>query len=407
MVSNGVLVVGGGIAGISSAVELAAKGFRVYLVEKTQALGGRAARYACKATDSCTQCGACLVQRKARELIGSGVVVYTNSEVVEVCGNRGDFNVTVRRKAQYVDAEKCTACGLCQEACEEKAIGLAYPGAVPRSYVVREEACKYFKGEACNACVGRCPVGAIDLSAKEQVLNLNVGAIVVATGFEIPDPKDKALLGYEKYDRVITGLDLENMLFEKGLGSLDGLRDIAFIQCFGSRDEQRGRGYCSRVCCKYALRLAGLIKFRYPDARITVYNMDIQLGGKGFAEVYDKVAGEVEFVSGIPTRVYGLEDGVEVRVEDFGQGKVVRRRHDLVVLSVGMAPNKDNPKLARVLGTNLGKYGFLGTVDEMEPLLTNREGVVLAGSCQGPKDITESMAHGIQAASRVAEWLST
>jgi len=412
---KGVLVIGGGIAGVASALELARHGQQVFLVEKEPSIGGHAVSFCCKATEKCNKCSVCVLPEKMREVgINPQISLFTSSEVREVRGKMGDFKVKIVQKPRFVDRDRCTACGLCEEACPiepPKAIQCPSPGAVPYTFLVDKDRCLRFRGEKCQVCHDKCPTGAINFDQDSQKIALNVGAIVVATGFDVFDAKEKALLGYGKYPNVLTGLDVEERLRKEGsiLLPCNGKppADVAFIQCVGSRDEHIGNGYCSKVCCKYAMRLSRLLQYQNPEAKITIFYMDLQTAGKGFEEFHEQCKETIRFVQGIPVEISQVSsDRLGVKYEDLSQGKIAVENHDLVVLSVGMTPRKDAKNLAKILGINMGDSGFFDTLTPLDSTGTNIEGIFISGCCQDPKDIPATIAHSTQAALSVIKSLT-
>jgi heterodisulfide reductase subunit A len=322
----------------------------------------------------------------------------------------GNFRVEITQKPQCIDQERCIACGLCTEACptDPKAVYPPPAEATPFSYILDEKLCLRFKGEKCDLCRKGCPTKAIEFELKPKEQELSVGAIIVATGFDVFDARKKGSLGYGRYPNVLTGLDLEHIFTREGYlrlpASGEEPHNIAFIQCVGSRDEDHD--YCSQVCCKYAMKLAGLIKYQDPDALVTIFYIDLQTAGKGFAQFYEEYKESIRFVRGVPVEILQTASGeLEVRFENISQGKVCRDTFDLVVLSVGISPGKNSWDLARILGINLADDGFFGTDDSLNSNETNVDGIFLAGTCQGPKDIPDSVAHGIAAASKAIQRL--
>lgn len=412
MESKNVLVVGSGIAGVASALELANAGVSVYLIEKEAVVGGHSASFCCKATDICSKCSACVVLDKIKEaVIHPQIRLLTNSTIRQLSGEPGNFRVEITQQPRYVDEEKCIACGLCTDVCptDPKAIYSPFAEATPFSYILDEGLCLRFKGEKCGLCLESCPTKAIEFELKAKEQELSVGAIIVATGFDVFDAREKGSLGYGRYTNVLTGLDLEQIFTREGYLRLptNGKepQNIAFIQCIGSRDE--GHGYCSQVCCKYAMKLAGLIKYQNPDTQVTIFYIDLQTAGKGFAQFYEKYKESVRFVRGVPVEILQTSSGeLEVRFEDIAQGKVCRDTFDLIVLSVGISPRKNSWDLARILGINLADDGFFDIRHPLSSNETNVDGIFLAGTCQGPKDIPDSIAHGIAAASKVIQALA-
>jgi len=409
--NKSIVVIGGGIAGITSALELANGGSTVYLIEREAQIGGQAASFCCKATEVCSKCSVCLLPQRLSEVASHPQIsILTNSTVTGVSGGLGNFQVEVEQKPQYISPQNCIACGMCVEVCPTtpKAIRPPSPEAVPYSYSIDESQCLRLKGERCNHCREVCPTDAIAFEHKLERQQLNAGAIIVATGFDVFNAREVGCLNYGRYPNVLTGLDLERIFRNQGSlkFSSNGKKPkkVAFIQCVGSRDENHG--YCSQVCCKYAIRLARLIIYQNPDTEVTIFYIDLQTAGKGFAEFYKECQESIRFIRGVPIEILEApSDRVEVRFENISEGRVERENFDLVTLSVGIAPREDSWELAKVLGMNLGDDGFFDTKEPFNSVETNVEGIFLAGACQGPKDIPDSIAHGISAAERAMEVL--
>lgn len=409
--SKNVLVIGSGIAGISSALELANYGLTVYLIEREAVVGGHSASFCCKATDVCVGCSACVVPDKVKEAVTHPhIKLLTNATVKRLSGSPGSFRIAITQQSGCVDAERCIACGLCSEVCptDPSAICARPGGATPFSYVLDEGLCLRFKGERCDLCRESCPTQAIDFRSKAREQELSVGAIIVATGFDVFDAREKGSLGYGRYPNVLTGLDLERVFSrEGGLTFPDNCREprrVAFVQCVGSRDKRHG--YCSHVCCKYAMRFAGLIKFHSPDSEVTIFYIDLQTAGKGFAQFYEEHRESIRFVRGVPVEILQTAAGaLEVRFEDISRTEVCRDTFDLVVLSVGISPARNAWELARVLGINMTSDGFYDVTGSRNSNETSVAGIFLAGTCQGPRDIPDSVAHGMAAASRAMQML--
>ena len=412
MENRNVLVIGAGISGVASALELANAGVSVYLVEKEAAVGGRSASFCCKATDICSQCSACVVYDKSKEaLTHPQIRLLTNSSIKKVGGEVGNFRVEVTRQPRYVDEERCIACSLCTGVCptDPEAIYPAAAEAAPFSYTLDEGLCLNFKGQRCDLCQKSCPTRAIEFKVRPKQQELSVGAIIAATGFDVFDARVKGSLGYGRYPNVLTGLDLERIFSREGYlrPPVNGkeAKNIAFVQCVGSRDT--AHGYCSQVCCKYAMKLAGLIRYQNPDAKVTIFYIDLQTAGKGFAQFYEEYKKNIRFIRGVPVEILQTVSGdLEVKFEDISQGKVSRDTFDLVVLSVGMSPGKGTWDLARVLGINVSDEGFFDRNNSLSPNETNVDGIFVAGACQGPGDIPDCIARGIAAASKAMQVLA-
>jgi heterodisulfide reductase subunit A len=422
------LVIGAGIAGIQASLDIADAGFKVYLVEREPTIGGRMAQL--DKTFPTLDCSSCILTPK---MVDAGrhpnIELLTYSEVVDVQGQVGDFRVKVKKKPRYVHEELCTGCGLCVEACVWKKVpsefdaGVAmrsaayipFPQAVPLKAVIDEKTCLYLvKGKCGRKCEKACERGAIDFEMEEELVDLNVGAIIVATGFDPFDPRLKPEFAYEVYDNVITGLEFERLSSASGPTQGEILingqepRDVVFIHCVGSRDKNLGNEYCSRVCCMYTAKQAHLIREKLPEANITVFYMDVRAFGKGFEEFYDRVRMEgARYRRGNPSEIYKRGDKLIVRAEDTLLSEPLEVEADLVVLAVGITPRADAQELADLLGLSRSPDGFFQEAHpKLHPVETGIEGIYLAGCCQGPKDVPDTVAQGKAAASSAIVVLS-
>ena len=406
-----VLVIGGGIAGLTAAWELARLNLDVELVEKSSFLGGHAIQFCCKAAEECQKCGACSVEKKLLEVVEEPRIrVHLRAELGKLTRN-GRFSYAFSRQPLYIDPKECTNCGICFEKCPA-------PGAIVRGYsknnvplyAIDEGKCLYFLDGSCSLCQDLCPEKAIDLGQEPGHVSDKVDAIVVASGFKAFDPVDRPRYGYGINKNLITALDLERMLREKG----DVVRpsdnkspeSVAFIQCVGSRDHKLGHGFCSQVCCGYAMRMAEAIRHRHPEIKVSIFYMDIQNCGKNFSKFYERCKENIRFVRFMPGDIFqGERDQLIVCYGDENDGHAVRELFDLVVLSVGIMPGSGNASLADILELDLDKHGFFAFADSLDSTSTSRQGIFLAGTAQGPKDIADSMAQAGQAAHRVAQYL--
>ena len=417
--ADSVLTIGAGIAGISTAIELARRGIHVDLVEEKSTTGGHAASYCCKATDRCHKCYACLVADRVNKVkTCSEITTYTDSNVTSLLPAAEGFEAEIKRRVQYIDREKCINCGLCAEVCPKHCIELPNPHAVPREYVIDTARCLNFLGRDCDICIKKCPTSAISFDGKPEVHKITADAIVVATGFVPYDPLQKGTFGYGEFPNVISAIDVEQILQQDGVGGLklpsagELAREIAFIQCVGSRYDQveedsHTNMYCSRVCCGYALRMANLIMDRNPETKITVFFMDLQHFGKNFDEFVDKCRSQpnFSFVRGIPSKILQNNGNLEIQYEDMTGGGVKIKPFDAVVLSVGMRPQPDNRRLAEMLNIGLDKFGFFSGSGIRNPVGTASDRIYLAGGCRGPKDIGECINEAATVAAEIAEYL--
>jgi len=427
------LVIGGGIAGITAALDIANAGFKVYLVEKEPTIGGRMAQLN-RTFPTLESCLELLGPRMRAVAEHPNIELLTSSEVVDVGGYIGNFQVKVRRRPRYVDADRCTACGECAEACvlrgqiddefrlgKRAAVYLPFAEAVPPLYTVDPEHCLLLREGSCGespACAVACPEGAIDFDQREETIEFEVGSIVVAIGYDHFDPRIKPELGYGQYPNVITAPEFERLSRElgsdlklktqnsklkgsRGEGPTTRLKDVVFIQCVGSRDQSVGIEYCSRVCCMYTAKQAHLVKERIPEANVTVFYMDVRTFGKGFEEFYDRVRREgVRYRRGSVSEIYRRGDRVVVRAEDTLLGEPLEMEADLVVLATGIVPRRSAQEIAELLKLPRSPDGFFAEAHpKLRPVDTVSDGIYLAGCCQGPKDIPDTIAQAKAAAS--------
>lgn len=423
-----VLIIGGGVAGIQASLDLANRGFRVYLVEKTPSIGGRMAQL--DKTFPTLDCSICILAPKMIECARHpNVTLLTYSEVQEAQPLNGGFKVKVIKKPRYVNEDACVGCGKCVEKCPtrvpsefdmglgyRKAIYIPFAQAVPRKMTIDDKRCLFFTKGVCRVCEKLCDAKAIDFNQKPEEIILNVSAIIVATGFDLFDVRAISEYGYGRYKNVLTSLEFERLLCASGptggrlVRPSDNLvpRKIVFIQCVGSRSERAETPYCSSVCCAYATKEAVLIKEHEPKCEVQILYMDLRIFGKGFQEFVNRAEKEysVKYTQGRPSRIE--EDpktrNLLIRYEDTMEGEIKEIEADLVVLCPALIPRRENEKLSEILKVRLDEYGFFESRDALfGPVETNIPGIFICGYCQGPKDIPESVAQASGAAAKAAE----
>jgi heterodisulfide reductase subunit A len=412
-----VLVVGGGVAGIQASLDLADSGFKVYLLDESTSLGGTMAQL--DKTFPTNDCSMCIL---APKLVTAGrhpnIELITHSELKEVSGKAGNFQVTILKRPRQVNVEKCTGCGICAQNCPievpnefdvgtgiRKAIYVPFPQAVPLKYAIDQDNCI-----KCRLCERVCPAKAVDFEQQPETVKINVGSVILSPGFEEFDPHLKSEYGYGHFPNVVSSIEFERIMNASGpyggkiIRPSDGKipKKIAFIQCVGSRDAQLGNNYCSSACCMYAIKEAVIAKEHSSSPLdCTIYYMDMRCYGKEFDAYYERAQGEwsVKFVR---SRVASVTENPstgnlflhyveneEPKVEEF----------DMVVLSVGMQPPRNVEKLAENLGIELNKYRFCQT-STFSPSETSKPGIFVCGAFAGPKDIPESVAQSSGAASK-------
>lgn len=422
------LVVGGGIAGIQAALEVADAGHTVYLVEREPSIGGHMAQF--DKTFPTLDCAACILTPK---MVSAGshpnIKLLTWAEVERVDGYVGNFTVTIRQKPRYVDTELCTGCGICWEKCPKKVIddvfesGLGYrkavytpfAQAVPKYPVIDTETCIYFQRGKCRACEKLCPTDAIDFNQKEDIYTVEVGNIILATGYDLFDARRIPQYGYGRLANVFTSIEFERMC--NAAGPTDGeivLRDgvtkpeaVGIIHCVGSRDRNYNN-YCSVICCMSSLKFAHLVKER-TGAQVYNFYIDMRTAYKDYDEFYQRVLEEgVLFVRGRvaevtdAARLPGEEGKLIIQAEDTLVGKQRRIPVDMVILAAGLQPRHDAKEVAHKFGIACSADGWITEKHpKLDPIATMTEGIFVAGTVQGPKDIPTSVAQGAAAAARV------
>ncbi|MEM0356998.1 MAG: CoB-CoM heterodisulfide reductase HdrA2 [Candidatus Bathyarchaeia archaeon] len=425
-VTNKALVIGGGIAGMNAALDLAEMGFKVYLLEKSESIGGHMAQL--DKTFPTLDCSICIEGPKMVD-VGRhpNIEIISYADLLSVSGFIGNFKVRIRKNPRYVIAENCTGCGECKDVCPieypnewdmglgtRKAISVPFDQAVPLVYTINRDYCI-----ECYKCVDACGARqAINFDQKPEEIELEVGAIIVATGYDIYLPYDNPLYGYGRYTNVITSLEFERLILAAGptggkvVRASDGQKphSVAFIQCVGSRDTNK-YPYCSNFCCMYTLKHVVQLKEKYKeDIEVYVFYMDMRTNFKGFEEFYQRARElGVNFIRGRVSRIF--EDpktkNLIIHAEDANLGMPIEVEAEMVVLATAAIPKKGSEEIARILNLTRGADGFfMESHPKLKPLDSPTDGIFLAGACQGPKDIPYSVSQGCGAAARAATVLS-
>jgi len=422
------LIVGGGIAGIQAALELANAGYPVYLLEREPSIGGHMAQF--DKTFPTLDCSACILTPKMSE-VGQheNITLLAYCELEEVSGSVGNFKVKIRKKARYVDEDKCTGCGICMDKCpkqvvdhafeaglgKRKAVYTPFPQAVPRIPVIDRDSCIYFQRSRCQVCQKVCPTDAIDYEQQDRIVEMEVGNIVLATGCRLFECERIPQYGYGRLRNVFTSMEFERMCNAAGpTGGKILLRDgktepetIAIVHCVGSRDANH-HSYCSNICCMAALKFGHLV-LEKTNASVYSFYIDLRTPKKDYEEFYQRLLGEdMHFIRGRVAEITEAdrmphESGkLVVQVEDTLLGRQRRVPVDMVILMGALEPQADAAELARKCGISCGATGwFTERHPKLDPVATMTDGIFVAGACQGPKDIPDSVAQGAAAAARV------
>ena len=428
------LVIGGGIAGIQAALDIADCGHEVILVEREPSIGGHMAQLS--ETFPTLDCSQCIMTPKMVDVANHPkITLHTFSEVELVEGYIGNFQVTIKKKARSVDEDKCTGCGVCMTKCPQKkipnkfdqniglrtAIYVPFPQAVPNTPVIDRANCTWFKTGKCGVCQKVCGPGAVDFEQEDRLIVEAVGAIVVATGFDLytidEKPKGSAIKGYGEFGHgkipdVIDGMTFERLASASGptggkiLRPSDGKepKQIVFIQCIGSRAREKGISYCSKVCCMYTANHTMLYHHKVHDGQAYVFFMDARTPGKSYDEFWRRSIEEEEavYIRGMVSRLYQKGDKIVVMGSDIAVGVQVEIEADMVVLATAIQPQKGADTLAQKLGISYDKYHFYSEAHaKLRPVECATAGIYLAGACQGPKDIPETVSQASAAAAKV------
>jgi heterodisulfide reductase subunit A len=427
-VTKRALVIGGGIAGIQTALDIAEAGFPVDIVEKQPTIGGKMAQL--DKTFPTLDCAACILTPKMVDVAQNDKIrIFSYSEVTDVHGFVGNFDVTIKKKARYVKEDVCTGCGACVEKCPMKkvpnefnlgmdnrhAIYIPFAQAVPKVATIDPNACNMLKNGKCGVCSGVCAAGAIDYTQKDEIIEEKYGAIVVATGFHPISMEKFDEFAYSQSKDVITSLEFERLTNAAGpsAGKLirpsDGKHPhtIVFVQCVGSRCEscaEKGKEYCSKICCMYTAKHAMLTRDKYPDTEVYVFYIDVRTPGKNFDEFYRRAVEEygVKYVKGMVGKIVPEGDKLKVQASDLIANKQLHIDADLVVLAAAIEPDKSARPLATMLTASMDTNDFFTEAHpKLRPVESPTAGVFLSGACQGPKDIPETVSQASAAAAKV------
>jgi heterodisulfide reductase subunit A len=430
-VTKRALVLGGGIAGIQAALDIANSGHQVVLVEKSPSIGGHMSQLSeTFPTLDCSQC--ILTPRMVEAARHPNITLFTYSELESLAGFIGNFKATIRRKSRSLDEKLCTGCGLCTTKCPNKkikdefneglstrgAIYVPFPQAVPNKPVIDKLNCTYYKTGKCKVCEKVCPTGAIRFDQEDELVTLDVGAIVLATGFKLMKTDQFPEYGYGKYQDVVDGMQFERLASASGptAGAMKRPSDgkppetVVFVACSGSRDRSKGVPYCSKVCCMYTAKHAMLYKHKMHGGKAYVFYMDIRSSGKDYDEFVRRAIEEddVSYIRGRVSRIYE-EDGklVVMGADTLQNGRPVEIRADLVVLATAVQAQDGSEALAQKLHVSYDPYKFFAEAHpKLKPVETNTAGIFLAGACQAPRDIPETVAQASGAAAKVAALFS-
>ncbi len=445
-VNHATLIIGGGIAGIQSALEIANAGKQVYLVEQTGTIGGHMAMF--DKTFPTLDCAACILTPKMVSVGQHEMIrMLTRSKVVAVTGKPGSYRVKIKLSARYVDIKSCVACNQCAEVCPvkvesefdagislRKAIYIPFPQAVPNAYLVDEKNCTYIlsEGKKCGACMKKCPKECINLNEIDHTIDIEVGNIILATGYELLDISKIEQYGYGTFPNVLTSLEFERLTNASGttggriitktkhfnkktqqeewIFSAEGIppRSVALIHCVGSRNKKYNP-YCSRVCCMYSLKFAHLIKEKIPNVTVYEFYIDMRAFGKGYEEFAERIKQEGTFVVRGHTASVAMNNGqLVVRGEDIFNDKLVEFKVDMVVLAVGLISASGTEELSRMLGIQRDTDGWFSELDyNGSPTDTDKGGIYVAGMCQAPKDIPDTVAQASAVAAGVLRSLTS
>jgi heterodisulfide reductase subunit A2 len=423
-----VTIVGGGISGIQTALDIANADYKVYLVEETPSVGGVMAQL--DKTFPTNDCSSCMMGPKLVELANHpNIEILAYTDFLDLKGEPGNFKVSVKKKARYVDPDKCVGCGICAEKCptkvpdvfnlginKRKAIYVPYPQAVPLIYTIDTDYCRRFVKGKCGICQKFCENNAIDYDQQDEIVEFDTGAVILAGGFEPFDAAKKGAYGHGLWPNVVTSLEYERILSAAGpfQGHIQRISDgkspkkIAWIQCVGSRDSHFGQDYCSAVCCMYATKQAMITKEHEDDVDTAIFYIDIRAQGKGFDRFYERSKSEngVRYVRSMISRVIPNPEDDTLRISYVTPThEIAEETFDMIVLSIGLCSNPSAVRAAKQLGLEIDDHGFIVT-DPLDVVSTSRDGVYVCGVSQGPKDIPDSVQQGSSAAAKATALLA-
>jgi heterodisulfide reductase subunit A len=438
------LIIGAGVAGMQAALEIADAGKQVYLVERSGTIGGHMAMF--DKTFPTLDCAACILTPKMVAIGQHDMIeLLTNAEVTEVSGEPGAYRAKILKKARRVDSHACLACSMCSDVCPisvpsdfdanittRKAIYVPFPQAVPNAYLVDAENCIYVKSKECGACARKCPKECINLDEKDETIGIEVGNIIIATGYDVFDAGKVERYGYGKYPNVLTALEFERLTnasgptggrivtktrrFDERLKKDEWVFDaagappksVAIIHCVGSRDASYN-SYCSRVCCMYSLKFAHLVKEKLHDAVCYEFYIDMRSFGKGYEEFAERIKQEGTFiVRGRSARVIQTNGHLVIKGEDIMNERLLEFPIDMVLLAVGLIPAHGTGELSNMLGVTRGPDGWFSELDyNGNPTDTERGCIYVAGMCQAPKDIPDTVAQASAVAAGVLRSISS
>lgn len=389
------VIIGGGVAGLSSAVKLAEYGRSSIIIEAAPYLGGQVSGYSCKALDTCQRCGACLLEEILERLTEYKdlITVLTRAEVKESAEGDGIIRLNILQRAQAIHPDLCQDCGKCLQVCPEPNVLRRSP--IDQSVTLDSRECLAYKDGECKACVDACPEDAINLDDQPLEIEISASTVIIATGFKPFDPSEKPRYGYGLVKGVITSKELDERLRDGSFAPSNGDEPfkVAFIQCVGSRDTRIDKNYCSQVCCGYAMRMGRLLKKRFPSTQVTMFYMDIQTYDRDFENRLNEASKDIRLIRAAVSEIRTDESDRPLISFHGPESVTVPESFDIVVLSVGMSPET---RLADTFGLDIGPEGFLTSATLNLP--SNSNGVFVAGAAKGPVSIVQAVEDGISAA---------